>query len=324
LIRRVLVADDYEPWRRQIDEVIRDHPQWQIAGEASNGFDAVAKARALAPDLILLDISLPGLNGIDAARQILTFAREARILFMSEHRSWDIISAAMLAGARGYIAKMEVGRDLMSAMEAIVDGRRVVSAALLEPVFMKTARERTRPDARRHEVGLYSDETMLLDAYARATASALEAGNGAVVVASGGRLEQIRDRLLARGIDADGAVREGRYFPADLDATLSTFTIDRHVDEGRFRTAATGLLMRTAGAVLGDRPRVTVIGDGTSTMLRNYGVDEALRLERLWDELSARYNLDLLCGYLTTELGHDEPSDARRRICAEHTAIHDR
>jgi DNA-binding NarL/FixJ family response regulator len=65
-MHRVLVVDDYEPWRRQIDAIIRDYPHWQVAGEASDGFDAVAKARTLGPDLILLDIGLPGINGIDA------------------------------------------------------------------------------------------------------------------------------------------------------------------------------------------------------------------------------------------------------------------
>jgi DNA-binding NarL/FixJ family response regulator len=317
----VLVADDYEPWRRQVDQVIKEHPHWQIAGEALDGVDAIAKARALAPDLILLDVALPELNGIDAARQILASDPAALILFMSEHRSWDIVSAAMLTGARGYIAKVAVGQELLPAMDAIVDGRRVVSDILLEPVFTKTPREQSKPDECRHQAGMYPDEAILLEAYARFAGSALEAGRGAVVVASSARLERIHHRLLARGIDADGAVREGRYLPSDLDGTLSTFRAGRRIDDARFRTAATSLIMRTAGAVVGDRPHVSVIGDATLTVLREAGVDEAIRLERLWHGLCRTYNIDVLCGYLTTDPGHDEDEAILQRLCAEHTQI---
>jgi DNA-binding NarL/FixJ family response regulator len=319
VIRRVLVVDDFEPWRRQIEAVIRNHPHWQIAGQASDGLDAIAKARALGPDLILLDIGLPGLDGIDAARQILSLDAGARILFLSEHRSWDIVRAAMRTGARGYIAKAEVGPDLVCAMDAIIDGRRVISAGVVGEAFAKTAQERMQPS--RHEAVLYSDETALLDAYVRFAGSALEAGDGAIIVASAARLERIHHRLRARGIDADGAVREGRYLPADVVRTLSTFTLDGRLDEARFRTAVSGPLLRTAGAVLGDRPRVAAMGDGF-TCWREVGLDQALRLERLWSELSGIYNLDVLCGYLMTESGDDEHRDALRRLCAEHTAAH--
>ena len=108
MIRSVLVVDDYEPWRRHIEATIRDHPHWQIVGEASDGFDAIAKARDLGPDLILLDIGLPGDRTASTPRgRSSPFDPGARILFMSEHRSWDIVRAAMRTGARGYIPKAE-------------------------------------------------------------------------------------------------------------------------------------------------------------------------------------------------------------------------
>ena len=318
------MVDDYEPWCRHVDATIRNHPHWQVAAQASDGFDAIAKVRDLRPDLILLDIGLPGINGLDAARQILTFDAGARILFVSEQRSWDIVRAAMRTGARGYIPKGDAGLDLIPAMDAIIDGRRVVSAGVLEQAFARTAQERMHPHTCRHEVGLYSDETALLDDYARFAGSALEAGDGAIVVASAARLERIHHRLHARGIDADGAVKEGRYLPCDLNVTLSTFKIDGRLDEARFRTAATGLLMRAAGATLGDRPRVAAMGDGASAVWREVGLDEALWFERLWSELSGIYNIDVLCGYVMTEPGDDERHDALQRVCTAHTAAYKR
>ena len=122
MIRSVLVVDDYEPWRRHVDTTIRNYPHWQIVGEASDGFDAVVKARGLRPDLILLDVNLPGITGIDAARQILEFDPGARILFMSQYRTWEIVRAAMRTGARGYIPKADVDLDLGLAMDSIVGG----------------------------------------------------------------------------------------------------------------------------------------------------------------------------------------------------------
>ena len=117
---RVLVVDDYEPWRRHIEATLRGRPHWHIVGEAVDGLDAIAMARALGPDLVLLDVGLPGVNGIEAARQILAVDPGVRILFMSEHRSWDIVQAAMRTGGRGYAVKAEIGPDLVSAMDAVI------------------------------------------------------------------------------------------------------------------------------------------------------------------------------------------------------------
>jgi len=104
--------------------------EWQIAGEAVDGLDAIAKAAAVQPDLILLDVELPLLNGLEAARRIIAADPAARILFVSGHREPDIIAAAMSTGALGYILKTKVAHDLLPAMAAIRDGERFISAAV--------------------------------------------------------------------------------------------------------------------------------------------------------------------------------------------------
>src|SRR4030095_7378650 len=101
LMPNVLVVDDDEPWRRHVCSVLRSSPRWRVAGEASDGLEAVQQATALQPDLILLDIGLPKQNGIQAARRILEIDPRSKILFLSEYRSWDIAEAALCAGARG-------------------------------------------------------------------------------------------------------------------------------------------------------------------------------------------------------------------------------
>src|SRR5262245_13185244 len=155
---RVLVVDDYEPWREHITSTLRKHQQWQIVGEAADGFEAVQKAHALSPDLILLDIGLPVLNGIQAGRRILSQNPDAKILFVSEHRSRDIVEAALASGARGYIVKSDAGRELLPAMQATFDGQRFVSASAAESILEKPPAAMVVRKPRRHEAGFYSHE----------------------------------------------------------------------------------------------------------------------------------------------------------------------
>ena len=102
----------------------------QVISEASDGLEAVQKAQGLQPDLILLDIGLPKLNGIEAARRILQYAPETKILFMSQERSSDIVEEALRTGAGGYVVKSEATTDLLPAVEAVLRGKQFVSASL--------------------------------------------------------------------------------------------------------------------------------------------------------------------------------------------------
>jgi DNA-binding NarL/FixJ family response regulator len=124
---RVLIVDDYEPWRRELCSAIEANGRWLLVAEAADGASAVEQARALRPDLILLDVSLPSLNGIEAAQRILAENPALRILFLSEHRSCEIVHAALATGARGYVVKADAARELLSAMEAVVGGRSFTS-----------------------------------------------------------------------------------------------------------------------------------------------------------------------------------------------------
>jgi DNA-binding NarL/FixJ family response regulator len=112
--RRILVIDDHEPWRRQIASVARDGG-WQVVGEGADGLEGVRLTEELKPDVILLDVELPTLNGLEAARRILARDASARILFLTAHRSWDIAAAALGTGGSGYILKSEAGHELLPA-----------------------------------------------------------------------------------------------------------------------------------------------------------------------------------------------------------------
>lgn len=127
---RVLVVDDYEPFRRFFCATLRKKADLQVIGEASDGLEAVRKAEELQPDLIVLDLGLPRLNGIEAARQIRKLSPESKILFVSQESSTDVVQEALRLGALGYVAKTQAGIDLLAAVEAICQGGRFVSAGL--------------------------------------------------------------------------------------------------------------------------------------------------------------------------------------------------
>ena len=126
---RLLVVDDFEPWRHFVRSILQV-TNVEIVDVASDGLEAVQKAEALQPDLIVLDISLPQLEGIDAARQIRAVAPKSKILFLSQVSDPDVVRAALRVGARGYVVKDDAVRDLVAAVESVVLGKYFFSKAL--------------------------------------------------------------------------------------------------------------------------------------------------------------------------------------------------
>jgi len=116
---RILIADDHEVARRGIRALLESHPGWEVCGEAADGREAVACAGRLKPDLVLLDIGMPSLNGLDATRQILAAAPETRVLILTMHDAEQVVREVLAAGALGFLLKSDAGRDLVAAVEAL-------------------------------------------------------------------------------------------------------------------------------------------------------------------------------------------------------------
>ena len=123
---RILVVEDFQPFRRLICTALQRRAEFQTT-EAADGLEAVQKAEALQPDLILLDINLPKLHGFEVAKQIRSLAPHARLLFMSQESSSDIVRKALSLGADGYVQKLSAGTDLLPAIDAVLGGQRFVS-----------------------------------------------------------------------------------------------------------------------------------------------------------------------------------------------------
>lgn len=119
--------EDFLPFRRAILVILAERSDLQVVGEASHGMEAVQKAVELKPDLTLLDIGLPGLNGIEVARQIRRLVPESKIIFLTQETAVDVVQEAIGSGARGYVVKMKAGNDLLAALEAVLSGKTFVS-----------------------------------------------------------------------------------------------------------------------------------------------------------------------------------------------------
>ena len=127
---RVFIVDDYTPWRCFVSSRLQKLPGYQVIGEASDGLEGVRKTEELQPDLILLDVALPSLTGIEVARRIRQVSPASRILFVSQNHSLEWATEALNTGAGGYVVKSDAAKDLLRGIKAVLEGKRFISASL--------------------------------------------------------------------------------------------------------------------------------------------------------------------------------------------------
>jgi DNA-binding NarL/FixJ family response regulator len=156
---RILIADDHELFRRGLAAELTQVPGWVVAGEASNGRDAVELAAALKPDLVVLDLTMPELNGLEAARKIISVNPAARVLILTAHESEQLVREVLSAGAQGYVLKSDAGRILIAALQSLLDGRSFftsnVARMVLDGYLRSESRDASTPEtlsAREREI----------------------------------------------------------------------------------------------------------------------------------------------------------------------------
>lgn len=137
---RILLVEDFKPWRLVTSAAIEQEPQLLLICEVSNGLEAVQKAKELKPDLILLDIGLPKLNGIAAARQIRAFSPKSKILFLTVESSAEVVREAMQLGA-GFVVKTDASTELLSAVRAVMLGQQFLSTTAQGDTLEETSTE---------------------------------------------------------------------------------------------------------------------------------------------------------------------------------------
>ena len=333
---RVLVVDDFEPFRRFVCSTLGKRRDLQVIGEASDGLEAVRKAEELKPDLIVLDIGLPTLNGIEVARRIRKLCPECKILFMSQVSSADVAQEAFSLGAMGYVVKAYAGRELSAAVEAVCQGRQFVSKGLSSHNSSSTTnaqapghlfQQEVLPPlvpgraeiTRSHEVQFYSDDAAFLLGATCFIEAALKAGRPVIVVATESHRTSLLETLLARGVDGAAAIEQGLYLPLDVDEALSTFMVNNLADSVRYPKFLGDLVSSSARAANAKHARVAVFGEIAPTLWARGNADAAIQVEQATEELAKTRNVDILCGYVLNSFQREQ-DHIYKRICAEHTA----
>src|SRR6202161_2822397 len=143
---RILVADDHDLMRRGIKALLQSHAGWEVRGEAHTGREAVAKAEELKPDVVILDISMPDLNGVDAAKRIRKSSPDTEVLILSVHYSDQLIRDILEAGVRGYIVKSDSDRDLVIAVETLANHKPFFTPRATEVMLTNFNEGKTKAD----------------------------------------------------------------------------------------------------------------------------------------------------------------------------------
>ena len=310
----------------------------QIIGEATDGLEAVQKAELLQPDLILLDISLPSLNGIEAARRINELSPKSKILFVSEDLSWEIAEAAFRTTALGYVVKSGAARELLPAVKAVLQGKRFVSGSLgaqglggptnartdehhhSDNVVKKSHPEKVATTGH-HKAGFYFDEPSLLDDITQFIGGALKGGNSAIAVATKLHREELLRKLQALGLDIGAAIEQDRYIALDAAETISMSIHEGVLDAVHFLSCFGDLIRKAAKNATGERPRVVVYGEGAYLLWAQGNPGATIKDEKLCNWLVETYDVDMLCGYLL-ESGQGAMDDNLfQEICAQHSSV---
>ena len=171
---RLLVADDHDIVRRGVRTLLEEQPGWEVAAEAADGREAVEKAKLVHPDVTILDLSMPGLNGLEAAREILKSV-ETKVLILTMYDSDPLIRQTLEAGAQGYLLKSDAGRDLVSAVEALQHNKTFftpkVAQMVLEGYLGRPSKENEGDRNRKNGLRLTSRQKQILQLLAEGRSS---------------------------------------------------------------------------------------------------------------------------------------------------------
>jgi DNA-binding NarL/FixJ family response regulator len=155
---RIVIADDHELIRRGIRGLLASKPHWHVVAEANNGRDAVRMIQELKPDVVILDFSMPEMNGIDAAQEISRLHVETEVILLTMHDSEEIIREALISGARGFVLKTDADRDLVDAVDMVSKHRQFFTPRVAELVLSGYFSAKTSPLQREEVSQLTSRE----------------------------------------------------------------------------------------------------------------------------------------------------------------------
>jgi DNA-binding NarL/FixJ family response regulator len=319
---RVLVVDDFEPFRRVVVSMLRKQPELQIICEASNGSEAVQEAEQQQPDLILLDVGLPKLNGIEAARRIRKLSPKSKILFVSQQSSADIVQEALSLGALGYVVKTHARNDLLAAVESVLQGRVFLGSGISGRIFIGSADAiATGENEQTHDVQFYADDNYWRDNVGEFLCTTVSEGKSVIVCATRLHVAAIHQSKQAHDIDVQQLKKVGRFITLDAADTLLKFMNSDLPDQRKFELLLGPVIRHAEAAAVAKNSRVTIVGEMVALLWAAGRVDATIKLEQLWNGLARTQRFHLRCAYPASGFQGELMDQAYTSICAQHSAI---
>jgi DNA-binding NarL/FixJ family response regulator len=306
---RVLLADDHLAFLESVSRLLT--PAFDVVALAGDGRQALDLVRRLRPDVVVLDVSMPELGGFQTLEQLRRDGPEPRVVFLTMHGEDEFVSAAINAGADGYVLKSRTGLDLISAIEHALAGR----------LFVPSLTSLSTVARSRHTVQFHSSDSHALDEISQLVAATLRSGEQVVIITSEETRTGVAQRLHGRQIDLAMLTEQGQYVAQDSALALSHMMPDGRLDKERVAEMAHRLdLWRRAPR---NRPpgRLTIVGDMGAALCRNGDFEAAMELEQVWNDLTCSLPFFTVCRYPLDCFGNPEALNLLTNVCAAHTAV---
>ena len=328
LTTRVLLVEDHGGFRQYVRSALEARPELQLVAEAVDGLEAVEKCVQLQPDVVLMDIGLPRLNGIDAARRIRVVVPSCKIIFLTQERAPEIMQEAFKLGATAYVVKTRAAKDLFPALLAARDGRQFSSSAAATPQPLTRPRlesqvsgpgPRTLPGSRSHEAHIYPDDESFVAGLAAFIARSLKSQK-AVLALLGPHRDPVLSAVQASGIDLNAAIAAGRFATVDDFELVTELLAEGRANRAGFLTASIEMLEKLMKSNPGRE--VSVCGEcGTHLFAQGRG-EIALQVEHVWDEIAGQYGIQAFCAYLLSDIPRESPAYEQIRFAHSLLAPH--
>ena len=305
----VLLVDDHRDVLKSVSRVVAH--DFDVIGTATDGWQALDAAQQLDPDLVVLDITLPGFDGFQTAREFVRRGARSRVVFLSMHETDEFVTEGFRSGGRGYVLKRRVHQDLVRAIRNVLDGQ--LFAPTLKSLFQLTA------DDGSHNALFYDDDDALVDGASRFLAMALKGGDVVSVITRKHIRAGIADNLQAQGWPVSDTEARGRYRTFDAEEALSSIMRGGSPDGDLLAKVVDGFERARVADADGPARRHTIVGEISTPLFLNGDFEAGMEIERRWSELTQSLAFLTLCCHPAP---HFEAQPAEfAELCGQHRAL---
>jgi DNA-binding NarL/FixJ family response regulator len=317
----VLIVDDEARFRRMVRSLIESQPAYRVCGEAGDGIEAVEKVPKLRPDVVLMDVNMPRMDGLEATRIIRRESPDCNVVIVTQNDATVAREQARIVGADGFVTKSDLIRDLLPEMARVAMERH---NSLDET---KNAADNGEPwcgllaDAapRDHIVQLYQDQQFLNRAVCRFAAAAIANGEGVILVPTIAHWDAFRPRLESEGVDVKAAEKRGQLTIVDADNLLPTFMRDEMPDSPVFLGLAANVVSQARGD--GRYPKVRWWGEMVNILWERGDVAASMNLEDLFDQLAHEQDISIFCSFSMDNFNGDVHARMLPRLSENHSHL---